>query len=124
MALLRTVPAVRTLRVALIAVTFAAVGRAAAQETPADYLAAMDANRDGRVSLAEYQDFLSDAFRAMDRNGNGVIDLDEFDPAVVTAHTRPLSLAQHRRNLELRFRLQDANRDGFLDARELGAPPR
>ena len=115
--------AVRRLRVVLLAGAMAA-GRAAAQETPADYLAAMDSNRDGRVSLAEYQDYLSDAFRAMDRNGNGVIDLDEFDPAVVTAHTRPLSLAQHRRNLELRFRLQDANHDGSLDARELGAPPR
>jgi Ca2+-binding EF-hand superfamily protein len=95
-----------------------------AQSTPADYLAAMDSNRDGRVSLAEYQDYLSYAFREMDRNGNQVIDLDEFDPAVVTAHTRPLSLVQHRRNLELRFRLQDANRDGYLDARELGSPPR
>jgi len=84
----------------------------------------MDANQDGRVSLAEYQDYLSYAFREMDRNGNGIIDLDEFDPAVVTAHTRPLSLQQHHRNLEMRFRLQDANHDGYLDVRELGSPPR
>jgi Ca2+-binding EF-hand superfamily protein len=84
----------------------------------------MDADHDGHVSLAEYQDWLSAAFRAMDRNGNGVIDLNEFDPAVVTAHTQPLSLTQHRRNLEMRFRLQDVDRDGYLNARELGAPPR
>ena len=95
-----------------------------AQSTPAEYLSAMDADRDGRVSLTEYQDWLSTAFREMDRNGNGVIDLNEFDPAVVTAHTRPLSLTQHRRNLETRFHLQDIDRDGYLNARELGAPPR
>jgi Ca2+-binding EF-hand superfamily protein len=95
-----------------------------AQATPSDYLAEMDADHDGHVSLAEYQDWLSAAFRAMDRNGNGVIDLNEFDPAVVTAHTQPLSLTQHRRNLEMRFRLQDVDRDGYLNARELGAPPR
>jgi len=95
-----------------------------AQSNPKEFLDAMDANHDGRISLAEYQDYLSYAFREMDRNGNGIIDLDEFDPAVVTAHTRPLSLQQHYRNLEMRFRLQDSNHDGYLDVRELGAPPR
>jgi len=95
-----------------------------AQSTPADYLAEMDADHDGHISLSEYQDWLSAAFREMDRNGNGVIDLYEFDRAVVTPHTQPLSLAQHRRNLEMRFRLQDTDRDGYLNARELGAPPR
>jgi len=30
----------------------------------------------------------------------------------------------HRERLALRFAKQDANRDGFLDARELAAPPR
>ena len=113
----------RSLVLAAVLLMLLPFAGARAQSTPAEYLAAMDANHDGRVSLAEYQDYLSYAFREMDRNGNQVIDLDEYDPAVVTANTRPLSLVQHRRNLELRFRLQDANHDGYLDARELAAPP-
>ena len=36
---------------------------------------------------------------------------------------RPVSLADHRRTVAERFGRQDGNRDGFLDARELLAPP-
>jgi hypothetical protein len=37
---------------------------------------------------------------------------------------KPLSLAEHRARLAERFAKQDANRDGFLSAKELAAPPR
>ena len=37
---------------------------------------------------------------------------------------KPVSLDEHRRRLAERFARQDANRDGYLDARELAAPPR
>ena len=36
----------------------------------------------------------------------------------------PITLAEHRERLAERFRKQDVDRDGFLSARELSAPPR
>ena len=85
-----------------------------------DYLARMDADRDGRVSLVEYQDWLSYAFDAMDRDRDGVLSPAEQPGGRGTALTR----AAHRERLAERFRRQDANRDNVLDARELAAPPR
>jgi Ca2+-binding EF-hand superfamily protein len=93
---------------------------AAAQVTATrEYLERMDADGDGRVSPAEYLDWMGYAFHAMDRNGDGVLTPEELPggrgPAV--------SLEQHRERLSARFARQDANRDGFLDAAELSAPP-
>ena len=85
-----------------------------------DYLARMDRDRDGRVSLAEYQDWLSYAFDAMDRNHDGVLAPAELPGGRGMAITR----AQHRARLAAAFARQDRNHDGFLDARELAAPPR
>jgi len=95
---------------------------AAAQEVTStgDYLARMDADRDGRVSLSEYQDWLSYAFDAMDRNHDGVLTPDELPGGRGAAITR----TQHRARLADAFRRQDRNHDGFLGARELAAPPR
>ncbi|WP_202845402.1 hypothetical protein [Luteimonas saliphila] len=84
-----------------------------------DYLAKMDTDGDGRVSLAEYQDWMTYAFDGMDRNGDGVLSPDE-QPG---GKGRSLTRGQHRARLAERFRRQDVNRDGFLDARELAAPP-
>ncbi len=84
-----------------------------------DYLVKMDADRDGRVSLAEYQDWLSYAFDGMDRNRDGVLSPAEQPGGKGTVVTR----VGHRARLAERFRKQDANRDGFLSARELAAPP-
>ena len=42
-----------------------------------EYLARMDVDRDGRVSLGEYQDWLSYAFDAMDRDRDGVLSSAE-----------------------------------------------
>ena len=84
-----------------------------------DYLLRMDADHDGRVSLVEYQDWLTYAFDGMDRDRDGVLSAAE-QPG---GKGQPLTREQHRTRLAERFRKQDANRDGYLSARELAAPP-
>jgi len=84
-----------------------------------DYLARMDTDRDGRVSLAEYQAWMSYAFEGMDRNRDGVLSVDELPGGRGKPITRDAHLAQ----LADRFRRQDVDRDGFLSAKELAAPP-
>ena len=85
-----------------------------------DYLARMDADRDGRVSLVEYQDWLSYAFDAMDRDHDGVLSQAEQPAGRGVALTR----VEHRARLATAFHKQDGNRDGYLSAKELAAPPR
>jgi hypothetical protein len=85
-----------------------------------DYLARMDADRDGRVALAEYQDWLSYAFDAMDRDRDGRLAPGELPGG----RGREVTREEHRAKLAAAFARQDANTDGFLDARELAAPPR
>ncbi|BDU14977.1 hypothetical protein [Lysobacter auxotrophicus] len=90
-----------------------------AVDASTDYVARMDADRDGRVSMAEYQDWLSYAFTRMDANGDGVLSAQELPGG----RGKPVSLADHRQTVADRFTRQDRNRDGFLDAKELLAPP-
>ncbi len=106
----------------LLSLIFALTSPAAAQlaATPGEYLARMDADRDGRVSLAEYQAHLSRAFRDMDRDGDGVLIGDELP----VRGARPVLLSEHHAALARAFRRQDRDGDGRLDARELAAPPR
>jgi Ca2+-binding EF-hand superfamily protein len=80
----------------------------------------MDADRDGRIALAEYQDWLCYGFDAMDRNHNGVLSSGELPGGRGQSVTR----AAQRARLADAFAHQDRNHDGFLDARELAAPPR
>ena len=85
-----------------------------------NYLSKMDADRDGRVSLGEYQDWLSYAVDGMDASRDGVLS-----PAVQPGgRGAALTRVEHRARLAERFRKQDANRDGFLSVKELAAPPR
>ena len=86
----------------------------------ADYLARMDTDGDGRVSLPEYQAWMSYAFDGMDRDGDGVLAAHE-QPG---GKGPPLTRAVHLARLADRFARQDANGDGWLDAKELAAPPR
>ena len=85
-----------------------------------NYLSKMDADRDGRVSLVEYQDWMGYAFDGMDRDRDGVLSPAEQPGGKGAALTR----VEHRARLAERFRKQDANRDGFLSVKELAAPPR
>ena len=99
----------------------AGMGAAGAQvERSGDYLAKMDSDGDGRVSQAEYLAWMGYAFEKMDRDGDGVLSADELPGG----KGKPVSLEQHRQRLGERFVRQDANKDGYLDARELAAPPR
>lgn len=106
-----------------------ATAPAAAPETPpaqaappqrtGDYLGLMDTDRDSRVSPAEYQDWLSYAFDGMDRNRDGVLTPDEQPGGRGKTVTRD----EHRLRIAERFRRQDRDRNGFLDAQELSSPP-
>jgi hypothetical protein len=86
----------------------------------AEYLARMDTDTDGRVSLVEYQDWLSYAFDRMDVDGDGVLAPSE-QPG---GRGRPVTRQAHRARLADAFGRQDQNRDGTLSAAELAAPPR
>ena len=49
----------------------------------------------------------------------------DFAPLTITGGKgAPIAREQHRARLAERFRMQDANHDGFLGAKELAAPPR
>lgn len=106
-------------------IALAAVGALLPVASPAqvtatgEYLARMDADRDGRVSLAEFQDWMGYAFARMDRDGDGVLSAAELPGG----RGKPIALADHRAALAVTFGRQDRNRDGWLDARELAAPP-
>lgn len=84
-----------------------------------DYLARMDTDADGRVSQIEFLDWMSYAFDARDRDRDGVLSADELPGG----KGQPISREQHRERLAATFRKQDRNGDGYLDARELAAPP-
>ncbi|RPE80017.1 EF hand domain-containing protein [Vulcaniibacterium tengchongense] len=113
--------AARAVRLALPLVLAASASAAFGQAVhgTADYLSRMDADRDGRVSLVEYQDWMGYAFARMDRNGDG-----QLEPAELPGgRGKPVNLAEHRARLAATFRRQDTDRDGYLGAAELAAPP-
>ena len=86
----------------------------------ASYLQRMDSDGDGKVSEAEYVQWMLYAFDRMDRNGDGVLTADELPGG----KGRVISREQQRQVIAQRFHRQDANGDGVLDTRELAAPPR
>ena len=91
-----------------------------AQANTGEYLKRIDRDGDGRISPEEYVAWMSHGFDAMDRNRDGILQPEE-QPG---GRGKPITRAEHRANLLERFRRQDANRDGYLSAKEMAAPPR
>ena len=107
------------MRLAAAAALLFASAAALAQDSRAEYLQRFDIDGDSRVSAAEYVAYMSQGFRHMDSNGDGIIDIDELPGG----RGRPITLQENRDNLRRQFHKLDRNRDGYLSARELTAPP-
>lgn len=114
------------IRLGALALSAALAPQVAAQgpATPGDYLRQLDADGDGRISLAEYRHWMTRGFRAMDRNGDGVLDAAELPAGVTLRAGQSRLLSGYEASLDAAFRRQDRNGDGYLDAAELAAPPR
>lgn len=97
-----------------------AVGLAQAVENASEYLALVDADGDGRVAISEYLAWMRHGFDAMDHDRNGVLAGAELPGG----RGGMVSRAMHQRRLADRFRRQDRDADGWLDAGGLTAPPR
>lgn len=123
----RLTPLPRPVRVVGLLLAAVACGPAQARDgfasSPAELLARMDGDRDGRVALAEYQDYLIRGFRALDLDGDGVVTVAELG-ARSGGRGRAVDLTSRERALAESFARQDADASGFLDAAELAAPPR
>ena len=106
----------RVARFVLFALCLSAVAQA---QSGQDYFSVVDLDRDGRISLAEYQERFSYAFRQMDRNRDQVVDEGEQE----IPGTPRMTLAQLHAQLAEQFLRQDKNHDGGLSPREFLAPP-
>lgn len=106
----------RSLALLLLVLPFAAL----AQTTATGLFRAMDSNGDGRISEAEYVDYMSQGFARRDRNHDGVLEANELPGG----RGNPVSLSAWQDDLRREFRQLDRNRDGYLSPQELMQPPR
>jgi hypothetical protein len=102
----------------LVATTLLLAASAYAQSRD-DYLQRVDSDGDGRVSLSEYQFHMSFAFRQMDRNNDQILEPEEQ----LVPNAKTMTRAELDLRLAAQFHRQDRNRDGYLNAAELSAPP-
>ena len=57
--------------------------------------------------------------KLMDADGDGVLEPEELPGG----RGKPVTLRSHQDNLRRQFHKLDRNHDGYLDAKELAAPP-
>jgi Ca2+-binding EF-hand superfamily protein len=111
----------RTSRLFLAGLLLASASCAAQDypQTPRDYLRLMDADGDGRISEAEYVQYMSRGFARMDTDGDGILEPSELPGG----RGRSITLREFQANLRRQFHRLDRNHDGYLSAKELAQPP-
>ncbi len=106
-------------RIALALTLLFMASAAHAQDSRADYLKRFDRNGDGKVSIAEYVAYMSRGFENMDLNRDGILEASELPGG----RGRPITLKAYEENLRRQFHKLDRHHHGYLNARELTAPP-
>jgi len=84
-----------------------------------DYLMRMDGDHDGRVSRDEFVAWMVQTFDGIDTDHDHVLSGSELPEG-----SRAVTRVDYVKSLEATFARQDRNHDGYLDTRELAAPPR
>lgn len=82
---------------------------------------AADANNDGAISWAEAQAASAKRFAAMDTDRNGKVSKDERLAKRRTMRDREVTSAEFAARAKTRFDRVDSNRDGKIDSAELAA---
>ncbi len=90
-----------------------------AQDSRQEYLQQFDSNGDHRVDEAEYVSYMSRSFHHMDVNGDDILEASELPGG----RGRAVTLRSFQTNLRTQFHKLDRDHDGFLNPRELTAPP-
>lgn len=76
---MKTKNVVKTSRNVLLSLAFIFPVASMAQSNPSNmqwdnaYFATIDTNKDGRISIEEYEIFMRDAFKKLDKDGNGYL---------------------------------------------------
>jgi Ca2+-binding EF-hand superfamily protein len=87
--------------------------------------AKMDANKDGKVTLAEAQEGAKQHFQALDKNKNGVLTKDELEgrgKRFLRADANKdgqVTLTEAQTKAREKFQKRDKNKDGVLTGEEL-----
>ena len=84
-------------------------------------LGRMDADHDGKVSLAEYETFRMNQFKRMDTDGNGALSFAEIDAASAAAAQRGGPMADMMKARNDALKAADANGDQSISADEFKA---
>jgi hypothetical protein len=106
----------RALLISLCLATLATGARAQMQRDPAAAFAGADANKDGRISRAEFVAARQARFARFDRNGDGAISRDDFARLL---RFRPEAGAR----IEAILGEADANHDGKVTRAEMAGAP-